>query len=261
MLPKVIEVASTRVCKACGLALQGAATREHVLPRWLHQYVELPGVNLEHRVVNESGSTLLRTHGLNNFAFRSLCQTCNNTWMSKLESDAKPILLPLIEEKRSTASLTPSESNTLSRWAFKTSFMILAGQKRYRVPWEVFRAWVDKGSGRPDSAFIFAIGNLHVEKGFSYITEADELAGNESPINLRIAIAIRSLLLITLLPLDHRPRVAGVGHSAFRLLSPPDSLTLNKPTEVDATTTRTYADYIKYLSGFVHAGVLVRRRE
>ncbi len=254
-------MASTRLCKACGSEMQGDATREHILPKWLHPYIELQGVNLEHRVIDESGSTLLRAHGLNNFAYRSLCQKCNNTWMSELETAVRPILLPLIEERRTVASLMPDEASILSRWAFKTSFMILAGQTRQPVPWEMFRSWVDKGAGEPEPAFIFALGELHVDKGFSYITEVDELAGGAKPVNLRITIAIRSLLLIVLLPLDQRPRVAGVGHSAFRLLSPPASPTLEKPTDVDAVTPRTYPDFIKYLSGFVHAAVLIRRRE
>jgi hypothetical protein len=96
--------------------------------------VELPGVNIEHRVVNEEGMTLLRTHDLNNFTFKSICRDCNNTWMSRLESEAKPLLLPLIEGMLAGGALSIDERRLLARWAFKTAFMILAGQKTNSVP-------------------------------------------------------------------------------------------------------------------------------
>jgi hypothetical protein len=247
-----------RICKACGSPLHGNASREHILPQWLHRHIEIAGIHLEHRAADENEVRLLRTHDLNNFVFRSLCKKCNNTWMSTLEADVKPILLQLIDESRTAESLTIEEALVLSRWAFKTAFMILAGQKQFSVPWAMFQDWVAQGTHDPDPAIIFALGNLHVAQGFSYITEGDELPG-EALLNLKITLAIRSLLLVVVLPNDSRPRIAGRDHPTFRLLWPPGLAIVDKSTDVDATTPRTYAEFVRCLSGFVHVGLLQLR--
>jgi hypothetical protein len=48
--------------------------------------------------------------------------------MSALETEAGPILLPLIEGKKLVEVLSDKEACTLARWAFKTAFMILSVQ-------------------------------------------------------------------------------------------------------------------------------------
>jgi hypothetical protein len=87
------------------MEMRGTATREHILPQWLHPHIELPGVSLKHRAVDEERITLLRSHDLQTFTFKSICSNCNNGWMSQLEADVKPLLLPLLEGTRSVGSL------------------------------------------------------------------------------------------------------------------------------------------------------------
>jgi hypothetical protein len=143
-------MASRRTCRGCGEEMRGTATREHILPQWLHPHIELPGVSLKHRAVDEEGVTLLRSHDLNNFTFKSICSSCNNGWISQLEADVKPILLPLVEGKRSARSLTAQETRIIARWAFKTAFMVLSGQNTNPVPWQMFETWAAAGAGDPD---------------------------------------------------------------------------------------------------------------
>lgn len=150
-------MADRRTCRGCGVDMRGTATREHILPQWLHPYIELPGVNLNHRAVDEEGVTLLRSHDLRNFTFKSICSSCNNGWMSRLEADVKPLLLPLIEGRRSAGSLAEAEITLLARWAFKTAFMILPGQKTNSVPWHLFERWAAGGAGDPNPAVVFCI--------------------------------------------------------------------------------------------------------
>jgi hypothetical protein len=236
--------------------MHGKASREHILPQWLQPHIEMPGVSIKHRAVSEQGATLLRSHDLNNFTFKSICSKCNNSWMSQLEADVKPTLLPLIEGKRSAASLNADEANLLARWAFKTAFMILPGQKTNPVPWHLFEKWAVSGAGDPDPAVIFALSNLQSIRGFGYVTESDDLADSTTlPVNLRISICIGSLLLVVLLPLDCRGRTPGLGHPLYRLLWPPDAKPIYVGTEIDFIPECTYGEFIKYLAGFVHAGV------
>jgi hypothetical protein len=249
-------MASRRTCRGCGKQMRGTATREHILPQWLHSHIELPGVRLEHRAVDEQGITLLRSHGLNNFTLKSLCNSCNNGWMSRLEADVKPLLLPLIEGKRSAGSLTAEETSLLARWAFKTAFMILSGQKTHSVPWQLFETWAAAGAGDPDPAVIFALSDLQSTPGFGYVTESDDLEDSPvHPVNLRVSVCIRSLLLVVLIPLDDRGRAPGRGHALYRLLWPLHVAPIDIPTEVGPNTGRAYGEFIKYLASFVHAGV------
>ena len=144
--------------------------------------------SLQHRSVNEGVSRLLRSHDLGNFVFKSICR-CNNGRMAKLEDDVKPALLPLIEGRRSAASLDKNEAMVIARWAFKTTFMILPGQKTVPIPWHLFEGWVRGGANGPDPAVIFALSGLQTTRGFGYVTESDDLADSlVHPLNVRVAI-------------------------------------------------------------------------
>ena len=248
-----------RRCRGCGTEMRGLRSREHILPQWLHPYIEMPGVSLEHRAVNEEGVRLLRSHDLKSFALNSICNRCNNGWMSRLEMEVKPILLPLIIGKRSAQSLSADERTVLARWAFKTAFMILSVQKTESVPWNLFEDWAVAGAGAPDPAVIFALGDIQSTQGFGYLTESDDLEDAPvHPVNLRLSLCIRSLLLVVLLPLDDRGRVPGKGHVLYELLWPLNLETIYRPTEVGPEINRTYGEFIKYLSGFAHAGIQSR---
>jgi hypothetical protein len=236
--------------------MDGTASREHILPQWLHPHIEIQGVSIKHRAVSEQRATLLRSHDLNNFTVKSICAKCNNGWMSRLEADVKPMLLSLIDGKCSAASLSVNDATLLARWAFKTSFMLLPGQKTNPVPWSLFEKWASAGAGGPDPAIIFALSNLQSARGFGYVMESDDLADSVThPVNLRISICIGSLLLVILLPLDNNRRIPGIGHPLYRLLWPLDAKLIYIPTEINLIPDSTYGEFIKYLAGFVHAGV------
>lgn len=80
-----------RTCLACGTPLTGeAASEEHVLPKWLAAEIDMSteGVSLKHylRDDREPADTLLRSHGLNTFSVKKICEPCNNGWMSVSEN-------------------------------------------------------------------------------------------------------------------------------------------------------------------------------
>nr|GID81980.1 hypothetical protein Ade03nite_09040 [Actinoplanes derwentensis] len=55
---------------------------------------------------------------------RAVCVSCNNGWMSRLETKVKPIMESLFHSRRTgnTLTLPPAEASTLARWAVKTSW-------------------------------------------------------------------------------------------------------------------------------------------
>ena len=67
------SMVDSRECQRCGQKMPGSASRENVLPRWLHAHVELPGVSLQHWAVYEEGITALEESCLNNFVSKSIC--------------------------------------------------------------------------------------------------------------------------------------------------------------------------------------------
>jgi hypothetical protein len=242
-------------CKGCGNEIRNGMSREHVLPQWLHKHVQVAGQNLDHRVADMAGIRPLRRHGLKSFVVKVVCASCNNTWMSALETEAKPVLLPLIEGKRRVEDLSDEEASTLARWTFKTAFMILSVQSNHAVPWHLFERWAQGGAGHPNPALIFALSDPQINEGFYYTTDGDFMRDAPTQIiNLRTGICIRSLILITLLPTDERPREPAAQGTRFKLLWPPHMRII----EVQAHPVSSelgYPEFMKEITGRVYAGV------
>ena len=51
-----------------------------------------------------------------------VCRGCNNGWMSTLETEAKPLLQPMIEGRHK--QLHPRSQRIIAAWAFKTAAML-----------------------------------------------------------------------------------------------------------------------------------------
>ena len=87
-----------KLCIFCG---KPGVTKEHVWPAWLLPYLPRDAVN--HELLDE---THYRTHveravrrhagAPHSGTLRIVCRSCNNGWMSILQNEAKPILLPLV---------------------------------------------------------------------------------------------------------------------------------------------------------------------
>src|SRR5258708_3740942 len=54
---------------------------------------------------------------------RRVCSSCNNGWMSDLESEAEPLLSPLIFSPNTYGLFSATESRTLAFWISKTMLM------------------------------------------------------------------------------------------------------------------------------------------
>jgi hypothetical protein len=109
-----------------------------------------------------------------------VCRTCNNRWMSVLEKDVQPTLLPMILGPQpgvpSRRTLSPSQQEMLATWAVKTALMIdFSGLASPVIPigyYQQFRmyrkalpnmlVWVAGYCGSQRGAFA-AHGGLHLE--------------------------------------------------------------------------------------------------
>jgi hypothetical protein len=58
---------------------------------------------------------------LDSFRLREVCESCNNGWMSQLETDAQPVILDLIRSQRNLSTLNAEERSILAAWAGKTA--------------------------------------------------------------------------------------------------------------------------------------------
>ena len=119
-----------RTCFFCGR--RGSLSKEHVWPRWIQKYVDTPEPTRSSRTTGfyHEGDTITiepdritppRQGSVLTFKVRIVCERCNNGWMSKLESQAKPILRSLISDE--AAVIEAAAAATLATWAVKTAWM------------------------------------------------------------------------------------------------------------------------------------------
>ena len=97
-------------------------TREHIWADWLREYI--PRDMERHSGVfvklepNFSDSTAKRNKREGDFHARRLkiaCRSCNSGWMSRLQTKAKPHLVPMLTNR--AVSLYRAEQTTLAAWA------------------------------------------------------------------------------------------------------------------------------------------------
>lgn len=111
----------SRVCVFCGGA---PVTKEHIWPQWAQWTVPAPTPSPIHRVVEVEGQERFESSRLGQ-AFsetsRTVCASCNNGWMSRLETATKELFVamtgggPLILDREM--------QQTLAAWALKTMIM------------------------------------------------------------------------------------------------------------------------------------------
>jgi hypothetical protein len=97
-------------------------TREHVWPDW---YSKLLGAR---------GATLRGAHVARGRIDLTVpvCRTCNNTWMSVLENDIRPLLVAMIDAGSGSVPplrLSTADQTLLAVWAVKTAYLLDAHQQ------------------------------------------------------------------------------------------------------------------------------------
>ena len=107
-------------CLSCGQT-NAPESGEHVFSKWLLKYLDALRAPISHfryqvTARNESHVTShLKQVRLNSFQLRSICQPCNSGWMSRLENDAKPIVIGLMERTLKPGKLDSEQRRVLAR--------------------------------------------------------------------------------------------------------------------------------------------------
>jgi hypothetical protein len=106
-------------------------TAEHVIPQWVEKL--FPGESTV-KYNDGKGRTAEWKSEKIDWKARVVCSTCNNGWMSDLESQhAMPVLTPLITG-RLDIPITQTEARSIALFAFKTAVVLDHAQRRGN-PW------------------------------------------------------------------------------------------------------------------------------
>jgi hypothetical protein len=98
-----------------------------------------------------------RKHTLNNLLAGSICDSCNNGWMSSLEQESQRILKPRISGSLTLEDITLEERFILARWAFKTAICMNYSSNFYEmVPAKHFRFIYESQNTLPGRVFVCA---------------------------------------------------------------------------------------------------------
>jgi hypothetical protein len=164
---------SDKFCVFCGATGQGVVTREHVLPDWLNNHIVVRSdIGLESwRASGQLIETKERRGKL--FARRPwiACKKCNNGWMGKLESEAIPLLKPMLDGR--TIGVGFWEQATLATWAVKTCLALQWARHDINslVPERHFREIAAKRGATPPrdvEVFLGYMRNIPVEQDRRY---------------------------------------------------------------------------------------------
>src|SRR5687767_14348064 len=101
------------------------ASKEDTVPKWLQAQLAIANASVQPTLTTWTGEQLAqRIHPVDQLLTGGVCRSCNNGWMSQLESAAKPTLISLLTSARTFSSLNRAERRVISRWAQKTAFMV-----------------------------------------------------------------------------------------------------------------------------------------
>jgi hypothetical protein len=183
---------------------QRRRTREHVFAEWMVPYLKSPaGPGTQVRWNKSKGKTSGKRFPAYpaHQAVQDVCHECNSGWLSRIQTDAKPHLLPAL---KSTGRRTFGESAqaAMSLWAFRAALVVGVKAQDASIPPEHLHELCER-QALPDSTRVFMVATRHRE--FTYIDhrtiKVEPIPNSEPPPS---ANAFATLI--------------GVGHIAFYVL-------------------------------------------
>lgn len=118
-----------RFCIFCG---GPGLTKEHMFADWFEGYI--PRTQTRHglrsvvaTLSGEQENIFMREGDTHSRTVRCVCRPCNNGWMSALQNEAKPFLVPMLHGQ--ATSLRKNAQRTLAAWAAMTAMVGEFAQK------------------------------------------------------------------------------------------------------------------------------------
>lgn len=113
-------------CIFCG---KKADSKEHIFAQWLHPYLPIDKTRVNFKSLSElmlpdgtRSTEKVRSGDPHSVTARVVCESCNNGWMSRLQTSAKPVVLPLVTG--ADARLFRNDLKNLVAWC--AMFVMLA---------------------------------------------------------------------------------------------------------------------------------------
>src|SRR5216683_8132332 len=114
-----MPAALPRRCIFCG---GSPLTLEHAWPRWLVGLIFRGVTGQELSVENSDIPTRVWRSRNPSFTVKRTCATCNNGWMSRLESVVQPLITPMVLGR--PRNLTDPDQAAVSLWTVKTAALL-----------------------------------------------------------------------------------------------------------------------------------------
>jgi len=211
-----------RKCIFCGEPLRGRRAKEHVIPQWLLDHLAMRDHDLHLAVARTHDDAVVkdRSSVAANFVSGRVCYDCNNGWMQRLESKARPILTELIEGTRSLFSISADERFLVARWAAKTAYALSHAAPLKKTPDPAhMRFLVDNSEGLASGVGVFA-QQVTTRNTFANIQRNRWPVQTDNPLpdsasagRYKIAMEFRHLMLLVAfwpLPRAHFLLLAGI---------------------------------------------------
>ncbi len=120
------------MARTCVFCNENGVTREHAWPDWLNSILrDREGWTFTHSD-EDRGIARQWTGPRLDQTVRRVCGTCNGGWMSQLEADTKPIIVPMILGRN--VRLDSFQQELLRRWAYKTILMLALASETSPIP-------------------------------------------------------------------------------------------------------------------------------
>jgi hypothetical protein len=162
---------SLKACIFCGRF--DGLSKEHIWPQWMAAYLPITAPNAHisevHSGIPKQPRTLQRRSErpgpVHTKKVRAVCHKCNNTWMSAVEEQAKPILLRALSSQELT--IEAAEAAHLSNWAVLKAVVGEHASADHLTPYEdrsavrtsqtlpaYFRVFVAKHQSQTQTAYV-----------------------------------------------------------------------------------------------------------
>ena len=167
-----------RTCVFCGGT---PLTKEHIWPQWIGDALPITAELVPHEV-----------HDLPpwdappfSLTVKRVCASCNNGWMSDLETTARPSLTPMMLGQQ--VALDGPTQKVIATWTLKTAMMFQFTEKARSIPDEHYE-FLYRRRAPPGSTLTWIAryvnlkpdGTWHVERMAHYASHKLEIIGSES---------------------------------------------------------------------------------